>query len=311
MNDKERKETETIIYERIRFLSVLESIPAFVYLQASDYSIPFANQKFMELFGNPEGRDCYAVIHGRETPCNPCPTFRIFETQKPCQWEWTLPDGRIYIIYNNLLSDMDTSRLIIKMGIDITERRHAENALQKAHDELEKRVKERTFELAESNKELIAEITERKQAEKTLRIKTLHLEEAKTTLEVLLERRNKDKTELEEKVLFNIKELIVPYIEKLERSGLNDLQSSYLKIIESILNDISSPLVRRLSPALKLTPSEIQVANLVKQGKTTRKIADMLNLSSRTVEFHRYNLRKKIGIKSKKINLRTYLLSIK
>jgi DNA-binding CsgD family transcriptional regulator len=60
---------------------------------------------------------------------------------------------------------------------------------------------------------------------------------------------------------------------------------------------------------LKLTPAEIQVANLIKQGKSSKVIADVLNLSPRTIDFHRDNIRKKFNLNNKKINLRTYLLS--
>ncbi len=60
---------------------------------------------------------------------------------------------------------------------------------------------------------------------------------------------------------------------------------------------------------LNLTPAEIQIANLIKLGKVNKEIAEIKNLSSRTIEFHRNNIRKKIGIKNKKVNLRTYLNS--
>lgn len=84
----------------------------------------------------------------------------------------------------------------------------------------------------------------------------------------------------------------------------------YVNVLESNLNDIISPFVRRFSlNHLKLTPSEIQIANLVKQGMTSKQIAKMFNLSRRTIETHRKNIRDKIGLKSKKANLRTYLLS--
>jgi len=200
----------------------------------------------------------------------------------------------------------------------VIERKQAEKALQKAHDELERRVQERTAELAQANEELQAEITERKRAEhalkekgKVLKIKTSNLKEVNTALRVLLKRRDDDKKELEEKVLFNVKELIVPYLEKLKTSELNERQHAFADVLESNLKDIISPFSQKLSYwYLKLTPTEIQVANLVKHGKTTKEIAEFLNLSSQTIEFHRKNIREKIGIRNKKANLRTHLLSI-
>ena len=150
-----------------------------------------------------------------------------------------------------------------------------------------------------------------KEREKELEIKTANLEEANVALRVLLRRRDEDKKELEEKVLLNVKEMVVPYIEKIREGALDERQTTYLSILSSNLNDIISPFTRRLtSRYLNFTPSEIRVANLVKHGKTTKEIADLLNLSSHTIDSHRKSIRKKIGIKGKKANLRTYLLSI-
>jgi len=161
-------------------------------------------------------------------------------------------------------------------------------------------------------------ITERKRAEealkerkKELEIKTSNLEEVNAALKVLLKKRDEDKTELEEKVLFNMKELVMPYLEKLNKSGLDERQKAYFSILQSNLTDIISPFSRWMSTKyLNLTPREIQVANLVRQGKTSKEIADLLNVSIRTIEAYRDSIRKKIGIKHKKANLRTYLLSI-
>jgi len=162
------------------------------------------------------------------------------------------------------------------------------------------------------------DITKRKKAERAqkeremeLEIKTGNLEEVNTALKVLLKKRDEDRKEIEEKVLFNVKELIIPFLNKLKASRMDSRQRSYLEVLESNLNDIISPYSRHLSyKYLNLTPTEIQVGNLVKQGKTTKEIAEMHNLSTTTIDSHRKNIRKKLGINNKKANLRTHLLSL-
>jgi DNA-binding CsgD family transcriptional regulator len=162
------------------------------------------------------------------------------------------------------------------------------------------------------------DITDRKRAdqelierERELEAKTSNLEELNTALRVLLKKREEDKTELEEKVVFNVKELVMPYIEKLQRTGLDERKKAFVSILESNLNDIISPFSRRLSSMyLNFTPTEMEVANLVKHGKTTKEIAQFLNVSNQAIEFHRKNIRRKLGIQNKKANLRTHLLSM-
>jgi PAS domain S-box-containing protein len=207
---------------------------------------------------------------------------------------------------------------VIGTDTDITQRKQAEEALRIAHDDLELRVEERTAELAAINDQLKTEIVERKQAEKELKKRekelkhnTLNLEEVYTALKVLLEKREGDKSELEERVLLNVNELIVPYLEKLKTSRTSPLQKAYIDVLETNLKEIISPFYRTLSANYThLTPKEIQVADLVKQGKTTKEIAELTNSSERTIEFHRNNIRKKLGLANKKTNLRSYLLAL-
>jgi PAS domain S-box-containing protein len=150
-----------------------------------------------------------------------------------------------------------------------------------------------------------------KEREKELETQAANLEEVNAALKVLLKRRDDDKRELEEKVLLNVRELVDPYLEKLKNGGLNDKQKAYLDIMESNLNDIISPFSRKLYLRYyDLSPSEMQIAALVRHGKTTKEIANLLNLSTRTVDTHRLRIRTKLGIRNKKSNLRSYLLSL-
>jgi DNA-binding CsgD family transcriptional regulator len=145
----------------------------------------------------------------------------------------------------------------------------------------------------------------------SLKAKTKELRELNRALRALLTQRDKARRDLEERVLSNVKELVVPYINKLKKSGLDMQQKTYLRILQSNLNDIVSPFVHQLSFRYSaLTPTEIQVAQLIREGKTAREIGVMLNSSRRTIESHRQSIRTKLGMKDTKANLRSYLLSI-
>jgi PAS domain S-box-containing protein len=162
------------------------------------------------------------------------------------------------------------------------------------------------------------DISDRKEAEEALKERTRELEAQKQSLEelntamkVLLKKREEDKTEIQENVMTNVKELIAPYFDKIKETKLDEQQKAFLSIIESNMNEIVSPFTRRLSlKYLKLTPTEIKIANMIKHGNTTKKIAGIMNISPRTVDTHRRNIRTKIGLESKRANLRSHLLTL-
>jgi len=165
---------------------------------------------------------------------------------------------------------------------------------------------------------IIRDITNRKRAEEAVRKseaelveKSRHLEEVNAALRVLLKQREGDKADLEERLLANVKELVLPYVEKLKNSRLHFDQMTLVGILESNMKEIVSPFVTKLSSRfLSLTPTEIQVASLIKDGKTSKEIASLIHASENTVRSHRFHIRSKLGIKNKKVNFRSYLQSL-
>jgi PAS domain S-box-containing protein len=131
-----KKAEQAVQIERKRFSDVLDMMPAYVILLSPDHHVPFANRYFCERFGQSNGHKCYEYLFGRTEPCEICETFTVFQTHAPHHWEWAGPDGRIYDIHDFPFTDTDGSSLIMEMGIDITERKNAEQSL---HEEIRQR----------------------------------------------------------------------------------------------------------------------------------------------------------------------------
>jgi len=162
---------------------------------------------------------------------------------------------------------------------------------------------------------IVEDVTERKQAEEALirseqelRLKAQNLEEMNATLKTLLNTIEKDKEELKERILTNIKQQVLPYLDKLKKTPMSAIQKDFVKIVEQALDEIASPFVQVLtSRYLNLTAKEIQIAALIKEGMTSKEIAELLNISKREIDFYRGKIRKKMGLKNKKFNLQLLL----
>jgi PAS domain S-box-containing protein len=173
---------------------------------------------------------------------------------------------------------------------DVTERKCSEEALQESHDTLEQRVKQRTSQLRAANE---------------------RLERVNTGLQVFIEHRQEEIKRLQEDIVHNANKLIMPYIDKMDKRRMGARNTACLEVITSNLKEIVSPFVNTLSQKyVSLSPTEIQVADLVRQGKTSKEIASLFNVSANAITVHRYNIRRKLDLLNKKVNLRSYLQSL-
>jgi DNA-binding CsgD family transcriptional regulator len=137
------------------------------------------------------------------------------------------------------------------------------------------------------------------------------LEETNIALRVLLRQRDEDKTRIEETIYTNVDRLVLPYVERLLQGRLTEKQQTLVEVVDMNLRDIISPFLRSLSAlTMLLTPQEIEVANMVRSGRTSKEIADVLGISVSGVDFHRKRLRQKLGLTNSPKNLRSYLLSL-
>ncbi len=194
--------------------------------------------------------------------------------------------GKKYGWFSNthtiVFDDADKPVALVGNVRDVTERKKVEQKTLTLVDQLEKRVKDYAASLEESN----------------------------AALKILLKQNQEEKHAIEEKVFLNMKELVLPVVEKLKYSNAKDNQK-YIGILESSLNRITSSFSSRVtSKHMDFTRQEVQVANYVMNGKTTKEIAGLMGLSERTIDFHRTRIRKKMGLVNTKESLRTHLLSL-
>jgi PAS domain S-box-containing protein len=285
---RERERAEHALKEsEVRYRTIFENTGTATVIVDEDATIILANRQFERLAGfsrsEIEGKKKWTEFVLEED----LPKVKLL-SRVVGKHSRTTSDGYEFSITNNRsgvlnvlanVAAIPSTKRVVMSFLDITERKMAEEVLKKREQELQ--------------------------------MKSQSLEEANTALKVLLKHREEDKATLEEQVLANVKKLVLPYLEKLKGPRLDSSQRVHVEIIEAHLNDIVSPFLRNLSSAyLSLTPREIEVATLVKEGKTTKEITRLLNISTTAVDFHRKNLRSKFGIKSKKTNLRSFLTSL-
>ncbi len=144
-----------------------------------------------------------------------------------------------------------------------------------------------------------------------LRNERKRLEETNIALRVLLRQRDEDKTRIEETIYINVDRLVLPYLEQLLQGRLSDRQRTLAEVIDANLRDIISPFLQNLSALnMLLTPQEIEVANMVRSGRASKEIAEVLGISTSGVDFHRKKLRQKLGLTNSSKNLRSCLLAL-
>lgn len=284
---EERKQAEEALRESEAKYRSLASTEDSMYLVDRHCRYLFMNERHVSRFGTSLNRiinKCYGEFHSEESTQDFIGKVEtVFETGSSNQHEYKSErDGRYFLRTFSPVKNQEGKGTIAVTVVskDITDRKQAEEELMNR--------------------------------ERELKVNSRNLEELNAALRVLLRQRQRDKDELEENVLSNVKQLIIPYIIKLKKCRIDAKEADYISILESNLKDIVSPFSSKLSTKyLNLTPREIQIANLIREGKTTKEIAEILNSSTGTVEFHRSNMREKLNIKSKKSNLRSFLLTLK
>lgn len=290
---EQRLAEEALLDSEIKHKTLVNNIPGMIYRSYPDWSAEVINGSenicgYTEKELNSQVNKWLDIIHPEDkerilkegsglakVKKNLVQTYRIKKKGGDIRW---VEDRK-----TSIFSEKGEFVGIDGVIFDITERKQLEQELLEAKTVLEETVKERTAELNEKN----------------------------ITLKVLLDQRGMEKKHLEELIMSNVKKLVIPNINRLKKSALSSKQQTALTILEANLNEIISPFSKTIdSKYMKLTPTEIQVANHIKHGSSSKDISESLALSQRTVDTHRYNIRKKLGISGKGVNLRTYLSSI-
>lgn len=322
LNERQKAEARIRESER-RYRNFLESSPDPIVVYDMQGTATYVNPAFEQTFGMsrekvlgkpidfvppdawPETREAIAAMLRGEK-------IHLFETRRVTR------DGRtLDVQLSSCLYRDDSGHPVgnIVTLRDVTEHRRAALALRRYQDQLEELVRERTAELNAANRRLAREVEERKEAQKALlrrevdlQAQSEHLEEVNTALRVLIKQREADKDELQKNVLDNVQQLVRPYLEQLKNTRLSTRQQTLLGILSTNLANIVSPFASRLANHFShFTPTEIRVANLVKEGRTNEEIAGELLVSKNTVLFHRHNIRKKLRLNGTARNLRSVL----
>jgi DNA-binding CsgD family transcriptional regulator/PAS domain-containing protein len=150
-------------------------------------------------------------------------------------------------------------------------------------------------------------------SERALRRQATISDERNTALRVLLEQREQDRRELEQRIVQNVEHLIDPTLDRLSRALRHRPERLEIEAVRMNLREIVGPFGHRIAGTdggRPLTRRETEVANLVRLGNTSAEIADALHISTSSVAFHRANVRRKLGLTKGGPRLETHLAAL-
>jgi DNA-binding CsgD family transcriptional regulator len=165
--------------------------------------------------------------------------------------------------------------------------------------------------LEELNESLRREIAARTDAENELKERSEELSEINNALRVVLRKNREEMDEFRAKTSDQIRQFAFPHLEKLKLARLSGRESAYVQLLGEALSQIASEEVSALAQLQrKLTPAEFQVAGFIRQGHTSKQISEIMSISFLTIESHRKSIRRKLGLRNSKTNLRNHLSSL-
>jgi DNA-binding CsgD family transcriptional regulator/PAS domain-containing protein len=260
------------------FHTLLEFIQDGVSVLDTNLNVLYVNTTISSLYlqdGNAESalnRKCYSIYHQRSTPCENCPTLQTLQDKQPHMSvvSYNRKDhktGWHELFSIPVFNQKDEIVLIIEYIRDITFQKFIRNNLA----EIEQR-----FKALEKQNEMLIQI---------------------------LNQRERSQNDLEDTIATNVEKFIKPSLNYLKKTaGVKDID-----LVNGIIDEIVYPITKKRPPSIaRLTPRELQVATFIKEGYQSKEIADRLFVTQKAVDYHRLNIRKKLGL-ARSANLRTYL----
>ena len=228
--------------------------------------------------------------------------------QKPCDMDDLLNKARRSFEKQDLIARLQVRNARLKE--EIASRKIVERKLQQSQASLEQQVMERTAALTQTVNKLKTALDAVVAKEKEVEEKNRELVDINTTLNILLKRRDKEHSEIRREIAAKTVETVLPLLQKAQTQATG-LTKGYMETAQANLLDVFSKHAHDgVLTKAKLAPRELQIIHYIRQNKSSKEIADLLHLSLRTVESYRDTIRKKLGIKNQKKNLKKFITSI-